>query len=446
MNKFSLVALVAIAIVVAMIGIKLRDREIVRQSVAMEIECGHWCVIRCLELIGLDASPDDVSKVLELRQNGNSLEEIASALHSFGMKTSRVIQPFEQIVNYLPCILHLDSPGRFVLAKSSIDNQMIFVDGSAVFDLIHADDIRERYSGNALVVDSKLVEFVPRVVDIGYLDSFRKEVKVSIPVTNTELSPITISDVRGDCSCLSFEFPKEELMPGDRTAITVAIGFPDEAREVSFDHEVYVRFARDKKTVKTVVRGERLSNISLGQKHVDFGGICRGEIGTCSISFVARKKGHEGIFFRTSNEMVIASLPSFDGAKGQILLSCKSALATSVGEQAGIVEVVDKDGTRLNRFTYSAHIVDLMRAFPPRISISPNTATFTITIVAARELQSIEVSYNGQLLDTGEDYTVKGSGTRKWIFKFKNLADHLTLEELEFRADESSTVVTIDRL
>lgn len=446
MNKFSLVALIAIVVIVSVIGIKLRDKEIVRQSIAHKIECGHWCVIRCLEQNGIDSSPEDVTKVLEQRRNGNSLEEIASALHSFGMNTTRVVQPFDQIKNHLPCILHLASPGHFVLAKNSIDNQLIFVDGSAVFDLIHSDDVRRRYSGHALVVESKPIEVVPRVVDIGYLDSFRKEITVSIPVENTGFSPIAISDVRGDCSCLSFDFQKEELLPGDRTTICVALGFSNEAREVPFYHDVYVRFSRDKKTLKTVIRGERLSNISLGQKHVDFGGICRGEVGTCSISFVTRKKGYEEIVFRSSNEMINATVPSFDGEKVQILLSCKSALAQTVGEQVGIVEVVDKEGTRLNQFTYSAHIVDLMRAFPSRLSVNAGTATCSVTIVAAKELERIQVSNNGQLLEEGNDYMVQRNRTRKWIFQFKNIDELSEMEELEFTADGSSTIVSIDRL
>ncbi len=214
-------------------------------------QCGHWCVLRCCELLG---APVDMKTVLELlppRSGGHSLLEIADTLKEVGFDVEGRRGRLEAAAKGdLPCIVHLRDPDHFVVLLATEENRFDVFDNAGQRRTLSAETLSKRWTGNSLHVRRRahsgpLPAFVNRLatrgpciqfqrlyLDIGRVKPAHEVTAFAFPFQNLGNTPLVVEAVKTSCACTRSTKPEVPIPPGGKG--TIELQFRAEATGAGF--------------------------------------------------------------------------------------------------------------------------------------------------------------------------------------------------------------------
>jgi predicted double-glycine peptidase len=242
--------LIALAGVVAACGAVAgtRHRPKVVQS---SIQCGHWCVLRCCEILGLPTDVAAVQGLLDYHPDGHSMAELAQVLDRLGIETEGRLESIGELGHGpLPAIAHLTEPDHFVVVVSVDQDYVHIFDGGGQRKARAVEDFRQRWSGNVLHVTNKRGHDVvagadgPRIeletlhVDKGIVPVQGGAVPFDFGFQNAGTRDLRILAIQTTCGC-PVEGPRRPIPPGGEATLTMHYRPPKQGGP--FTHYVTVK-------------------------------------------------------------------------------------------------------------------------------------------------------------------------------------------------------------
>lgn len=262
---------------------------------AVNQRCGHWCVLRSARMMGCDISLKDIGDVIPTRTSGNSMLELQQALKSFGIQSEgqRVSALSLLTSNQLPCIAKLDNPDHYIILFESEDGRICSLDGSRTRRGLFVDVVDSRWSGNILTMsksdksDQRKLSFDSLIQDLGIIPA-QASVSRTFQFRNHSQREIKIADVHISCDCLSTEFPKEPIGPGESSKILLSFNPSKKAqREGNFSHSAIVEFQGDETAYTELqISGQIARPFHTPLDVVNFGSIDSGTVTSVTVPIV----------------------------------------------------------------------------------------------------------------------------------------------------------------
>ncbi len=222
-------------------------------------QCGHWCVYRCAQLLGVPAGMEEVVRRLPPNERGHSMLELSKALHDLGLGTEGRRSNWDTLMKMsFPCIAHLKNPDHYIVV-CSVEPEKEFVhlfDGSGHRTRQSRAKFEQRWTGVLLAVSkpqqsyaapaptrdkapgSPAIQFDTLLVDLGDVSVVGKPVEFVFPIRNTGMEDLVISEVAASCTCLKVTKPERPIPPGNTG--TVKLLYHVEARKGPFAHTALV--------------------------------------------------------------------------------------------------------------------------------------------------------------------------------------------------------------
>ena len=132
MKHFLIIILVLVFIVCVMLFVLSLQDGLQRdaQSAVTQltrVQCAHWSILRCSQLLGVPVSMDYLTRRLPYREKGHSMLHVSKVLREIGFETEGRRETLHSLQNQtFPCVVHLTNPDHYVVV-SAIDNQYVHV-------------------------------------------------------------------------------------------------------------------------------------------------------------------------------------------------------------------------------------------------------------------------------------------------------------------------------
>ena len=198
-------------------------------------QCGHWALVRAAEHVGIPIGAAEAYRLLPPNRKGHSVQEIADALKSAGadvtVRNESATKLFEED---FPVILHLERPDHFVVALGfESPDRLLITDAAGENRIVPLRSLVSRVTGFGIIARRNLsqqpkhstrsepsISFTSLSVNkVGILPS-ETEVQFEFPFRNEGNQPLKISNVHTKCHCISAQFPKEPVAPGENGVVT----------------------------------------------------------------------------------------------------------------------------------------------------------------------------------------------------------------------------------
>lgn len=208
-----------------------------------DIQCGHWCVVRSAELLGVPVPITDVIKFMPPAANGHSLHQLSQTLEQIGLQCTGRRERFEALQGQQgPWIVHLKDPDHFVVLVSveASEGRIHAFDPLGKRETIPMDQVRARWSGKLLEVRrpaSKVplplyldrsprhptIQFQKLFIDKGSVYANGQFAKFEFEFENLGSDPLAIQSVRPSCSCLIVDYPNDPIPAGGTGIVSVTV-------------------------------------------------------------------------------------------------------------------------------------------------------------------------------------------------------------------------------
>lgn len=225
-------------------GLTWYSRELPPATVnPQDVQCGHWCIVRCAELLGVPATVEEIVALMPPTPAGHSLHQLAQALERVGLRSTGRRAPFESLENCPgPWIVHLTDPDHFIVLVSveAREGRIHAFDPLGKHETIPVDLVRGRWSGKILEVSrpeppeplprylsrstsAPCIQFQALFLDRGSLPANGQAATFEFDFENLGTAPLVIEAVRPSCACLQVDFPHEPVAAHGRGVITVRV-------------------------------------------------------------------------------------------------------------------------------------------------------------------------------------------------------------------------------
>jgi predicted double-glycine peptidase len=222
-------------------------------------QCGHWCVYRCAQLLGVPAGMEKIVRRLPPNERGHSMLELSKALRDLGLETEGRRSNWDTLMKMsFPCIAHLKNPDHYIVV-CSVEPEKEFVhlfDGSGLRARQSRAKFEQRWTGVLLVVSKPpqshaapafardnppgfpQIQFDTLLVDLGDVSVVGKPVEFVFPIRNTGTADLVIDKVAASCTCLMVTKPERPIPPGSTGM--VKLRYHLEAQKGPFAHTALV--------------------------------------------------------------------------------------------------------------------------------------------------------------------------------------------------------------
>lgn len=236
---------ISIGIMIALASIPAVRALVSSQPAVTEndVQCGHWCVVRCSELLGAPVSVIDVVKLMPPTPAGHNLHQLSQTLEKIGLQCTGRQERFEALQNREgPWIVHLKNPDHFIVLVSVETNEgrIHAFDPLGKRETIPMEQVRTRWSGRLLEVGrvaskaplplyvdrprhNPSIQFQKLFIDKGSVYANGQLATFEFPFANLGETPLSIQNVRPSCSCLIVDYTREPVPAGGTGAVTVRV-------------------------------------------------------------------------------------------------------------------------------------------------------------------------------------------------------------------------------
>lgn len=200
-------------------------------------QCGHWCIQRCCELLGVSVDMEELLELLPPDSEGNTLLQLSETLEHIGLKCEGRKETAVTLPRVaMPCIAHLQHPDHFVVLASVDEKRVHLFDGLGRRTSWDLTTFADRWTGHLLLVrrdpnvvalpaycrseeSSPRIQFDTLFVDNGTVEQRKTPLKFLFEFRNLGNGPLRITGVKPDCSCIEVVQPKGSIPRGGRSAI-----------------------------------------------------------------------------------------------------------------------------------------------------------------------------------------------------------------------------------
>lgn len=211
-----------------------------------EIQCGHWCVLRSCQLLGVPTTLERITEEMPARSDGHSLLDLQSLLSSYGV-AAVPIDVTEAIVteDQCPIIVHLSDPAHFVVVNGRQGSRFTIFDGAGRLSQRDGSRLLSETSGYGLRLTRDVnsghsgLNFETLLIDRGQVSTLGGIIDYEFPVKNTSDAPLSILKVQTSCSCTSSAYPSQPLAPGEEKVITLRYGVGSERGPYMHEAQVH---------------------------------------------------------------------------------------------------------------------------------------------------------------------------------------------------------------
>lgn len=208
-----------------------------------DVQCGHWCVVRCAELLGVPLAIEDVLRLMPPAAQGHSLQQVSTALETIGLTATGRQERFESLAKRQgPWIVHLKDPDHFIVLVSIKDRERRIhaFDPLGNRETISLDSVRTRWSGKLLEVrrgdlqrplplsrtrpaEAPCIQFQSLFLDKGSVYSNGQLLPFHFEFQNLGDKPLVIESVHPSCSCLIVDAPSTPIPSRQTGVISVTV-------------------------------------------------------------------------------------------------------------------------------------------------------------------------------------------------------------------------------
>jgi predicted double-glycine peptidase len=203
-------------------------------------QCGHWSMQHVLEILGVPVEMETLLAAMPPKTGGHSLKAIKDTLESLGLNIEGRRESFEQLQSAsFPVIAHLND--HFVCVIGTTNDTVLLFDGDGRRKTWSTSEFFRRWTGVLLRVtrnpkDGVLPKTptslaaggpVPRAQfrtlyhDLGEIQDAGSPIQLTFTVVNAGQAALRIFDVKVDCSCITTDFPLNDIQPGDKGRINL---------------------------------------------------------------------------------------------------------------------------------------------------------------------------------------------------------------------------------
>ncbi|SRR5579875_314461 len=252
-------ALLWALVVISVLGIIHYEHGIHKEAIedtSLAPQCGHWCIRRCCELLGIPVELPTIMEMMPPSIGGHSMLQMAAVLQKIGLRTEGRKETIETLARRgFPCIAHLNQ-NHFIVVSNIENGRVHLFDGLGRRSTTSMRIFQSSWSGNVLFVHrdsdgfplptfvyrssepAPLIQFDALFIDKGDVPAVGDPVPFVYRFKNFGRKALIIKDVRTDCKCLKVEKPKQNIPPGDSGQIILL--YRPEERTTQFYHEAVV--------------------------------------------------------------------------------------------------------------------------------------------------------------------------------------------------------------
>jgi hypothetical protein len=190
------------------------------------LQCAHWSVFRCCQLLGVPIGMDYLIEKLPYQEQGHSMLQMSDVLQEIGFQTEgrqETLNTIDKIT--FPFIAHLKNPNHYVVV-SAIDKKYVHVfDGNGLRTARERGSFEKDWSGHLLLVHkpssaTRLPAFLPNpdknnpsvvfdclIRDLGTVPVVGKPVTFHYSLRNVGNADLIIEEIRPDCYCIKHKKP-----------------------------------------------------------------------------------------------------------------------------------------------------------------------------------------------------------------------------------------------
>jgi hypothetical protein len=258
-------------------------------------QCGHWCVLRCCELLGAPLDMEAVLQIMPSRPEGHTLLELANALKKVGFEVESRRESLKAAGRAgVPCIVHLAEPDHFAVLFGAEGDRLHLFDGAGQRKTLARAALAQRWSGNVMYVrrpagsgplpamlrgsdpSAPCIQFDRLYADAGQVRSGDEATIFTFPFHNMGSAPLLVQAVKTGCDCMQSTKPEHPIPPGGTGAIELHF-HPGVTSGGSFLHTAAVK-TNDPHFPVIVLRAGGTANVGVYvvPKAVDLGDIAVG--------------------------------------------------------------------------------------------------------------------------------------------------------------------------
>lgn len=255
------------------------------------LQCGHWCVLRCCELFGVQMDLALIQELLPYDLRGHSLAQLGDALGAVGLEAQgRLETAIGTLREQVPCVAHLQDPDHFVVVVAVDDERVHVYDGAGQRTTRTLREFGQRWSGYLLTVRRTTptevapppgeprpdIRFSALMVDKGVVAARGEHVRFEFPFQNIGSADLSILSVECSCSCLLVEKPSKLVPPSAKAQLSIVYQPP--TRGGPFQHEILVRTnVPGRRWVRLKAAGFADTGIEVVPSRIDLGAVVAGK-------------------------------------------------------------------------------------------------------------------------------------------------------------------------
>ena len=265
---------------------------------AQDLLCGHYCVYRSAQILGLPVTLRDVAEALPVRvpHEGHNILDLVEGLKQLGIDSdARQVRSDSLPDIPVPFISHLVDPDHFVAVEAVLSGSVLVSDSEARSHEVNLEDFLKRFDGKVILLNrspetseqsnhskGSMLRFDSLYTDWGTLAEGTESATTHIPFVNCGRDTIAIESAKASCACLSATFQPKLVGPGETGTLSINAELASGAGP--FDLSLYI------KTNEALVRPTTMRFRGLVEKTVDvtpktlrFGEVSSGDVVHCRL-------------------------------------------------------------------------------------------------------------------------------------------------------------------
>lgn len=242
--------------VLGIIYYKHRLQAKVTGDATLAPQCGHWCIRRCCELLGVPVELPTIVELMPPSADGHSMLQMAAVLQRIGLETEGRKETVGTLAKRgFPCIVHLKQ-NHFIVVSGIENGRVHLFDGWGRRSTTSTRVFQNSWSGNVLLVrrsseglplpafayrstePSPQIQFDALFIDKGDVPADGESIPFVYRFKNIGRKELVIKDVHPDCTCIKAEKPDQNVPPGESGKILLL--YRPERRSSQFFHEAVV--------------------------------------------------------------------------------------------------------------------------------------------------------------------------------------------------------------
>lgn len=200
-------------------------------------QCGHWAVYHAARFCGVPARMDQILDLLPHdSEAGHNLFDLTNALHKLGIAAEGVNVSFFDFEKSgrVPVIAHL-TPGHFVAITESPSKKLLIFEEDSKRGLMSLGELKSRWTGKILTLTGEnrsvalshpSIQFHTLHIDQGDIWETGGEILYSFAFKNLGKVPLSITEVKVDCKCVTSRYPKADILPGQGGIVELKYSIP----------------------------------------------------------------------------------------------------------------------------------------------------------------------------------------------------------------------------